>query len=121
MREAVESAIAASEQEVRYLRSQVRKAKTSLRSAARQTKAAFRSLDHGSSERLEDASGAITALLDDASTSIEGYFDRYTQVLSTFNIALFGRTGSGKSSLISALAELDGERVSRGKATGRST
>lgn len=35
-------------------------------------------------------------------------------VLSTFNIAFFGRTGAGKSTLLSALGQLDGSAVSPG-------
>lgn len=39
-------------------------------------------------------------------------FDRQREVLSTVNIALFGRTGAGKSSLIEALVHGDGVTVS---------
>jgi len=35
-----------------------------------------------------------------------------SEVLSTFNIAFFGRTGAGKSTLLSAFGELDGAAVS---------
>lgn len=38
-----------------------------------------------------------------------------SSVLSTFNIAFFGRTGAGKSTLLSAFGELDGEAVSPGE------
>lgn len=115
MRRAVDSAIAASEQEVRYLRAQIREAEKTLRSASKRSQAAFRALEHVGPDPLKTASIAIANLLNGASEEIDGYFGRYEDVLKTFNIALFGRTGAGKSTLISALAELDGERVSRGE------
>ncbi|WP_161937842.1 GTPase [Serinicoccus chungangensis] len=115
MREAVDSAIAGSQQEVRYLKAQIRKGKASLRSASKRARDALREVDHGGAASLKEASVAITDLLQGASEEIDNYFSRYEDVLKTFNIALFGRTGAGKSSLISALAELDGERVSRGE------
>ena len=37
-----------------------------------------------------------------------------SKVLSTFNVAFFGRTGAGKSTLLSAFGELNGEAVSPG-------
>jgi len=115
MRGAVKAAILASEREVHDLRSQIQIARESLQSASRQVQSAFKSSTHMGSGDLSNASGAVTNLLTEASESVDRYFTGYTDVLSTFNIALFGRTGSGKSSLISALAELDGERVSRGE------
>ncbi len=42
-------------------------------------------------------------------------FERQFRALSTYNIAFFGRTGAGKSSLLTAFGELDGERISRGE------
>ena len=42
-------------------------------------------------------------------------FERQRSVLSTLNIVLFGRTGSGKSSLIEALTHGDGSSVSTGE------
>lgn len=115
MRGAVESAIAASEHEVRYLKSQIGSAEASLRSASQRAQDAFTGVDHDGADSLKTASAAIANLLQGASNDIHSYFGRYEEVLKTFNIALFGRTGAGKSSLISALAELDGGRVSRGE------
>lgn len=115
MRRAVDAAIDATEQEARFLRAQIHKAQGALRSASKRADAAFKTLEHDGADSLKTASVAITELLNGASAEIDGYFGRYEDVLKTFNIALFGRTGAGKSSLISALAELDGERVSRGE------
>lgn len=115
MRGAVESAIAASEHEVRYLKSQIGSAEASLRSASQRAQDAFKGVEHDGADSLKKASVAIANLLQGASNDIHSYFGRYEEVLKTFNIALFGRTGAGKSSLISALAELDGGRVSRGE------
>lgn len=42
-------------------------------------------------------------------------FDGQVEGLESFNIVLFGRTGSGKSSLLSAMARLDGALVSHGE------
>lgn len=41
--------------------------------------------------------------------------ERQSQTLHTFNIVLFGRTGSGKSTLISAMTRGDGASVSQGE------
>nr|ABP45670.1 GTP-binding protein, HSR1-related protein [Mycolicibacterium gilvum PYR-GCK] len=40
------------------------------------------------------------------------HLSEQSRVLSTFNIAFFGRTGAGKSTLLSAFGELDGAAVS---------
>lgn len=58
---------------------------------------------------------AFAAFASSASRTLADHLARQREVLGTFNIALFGRTGAGKSSLLSALAELDGDRVSRGE------
>ncbi|WP_244896030.1 GTPase [Mycobacterium asiaticum] len=42
-------------------------------------------------------------------------------VLSTFNIAFFGRTGAGKSTLLSAFGQLDGSGVSSGESDWTTT
>lgn len=43
---------------------------------------------------------------------LENHFAEQSKVLSKFNIVFFGRTGAGKSTLMSAFGELDGEAVS---------
>ncbi len=45
---------------------------------------------------------------------VRGHLSAQRKVLSSFNIAFFGRTGAGKSTLLSAFGELDGSRVSPG-------
>lgn len=43
---------------------------------------------------------------------LSDHLSEQSRVLSTFNIAFFGRTGAGKSTLLSAFGELNGEAVS---------
>ncbi|RUP04855.1 MAG: hypothetical protein EKK34_10800 [Mycobacterium sp.] len=45
---------------------------------------------------------------------IRAHLSEQRDVLSTFNVAFFGRTGAGKSTLLSAFGELDGRDVSPG-------
>ncbi|WP_199753321.1 hypothetical protein, partial [Actinoplanes sp. ATCC 53533] len=45
---------------------------------------------------------------------LRGHLDREHESLGTFNIAFFGRTGVGKSTLLSVFGRLDGEYVSPG-------
>lgn len=49
------------------------------------------------------------------SEGASGDFDRQLDGLDEFNIVMFGRTGAGKSSLLSAMARLDGSSVSLGE------
>lgn len=49
------------------------------------------------------------------SQSIRSHSIRQRKVLSTFNIAFFGRTGAGKSTLLSAFGRLNGGLVSPGE------
>lgn len=53
-------------------------------------------------------------LLDAAVSDLVDKLDRNRAVLSTFNVVFFGRTGVGKSTLLSALGRLDGELISDG-------
>ena len=48
-------------------------------------------------------------------TDIEDLFQRQQSALDTFNIVLFGRTGSGKSTLIETFTRGDGQSVSPGE------
>lgn len=43
---------------------------------------------------------------------LSAHLSEQAKVLSTFNVAFFGRTGAGKSTLLSAFGELNGEAVS---------
>ena len=66
-------------------------------------------------EDEEDPFVAFGQIAHAGGSDLEDLFARQRKVLSTFNIAFFGRTGAGKSSLLTAMGELDGERVSRGE------
>jgi predicted GTPase len=52
---------------------------------------------------------------------LTGHLTEQASVLSTFNIAFFGRTGAGKSTLLSAFGELDGAAVSPGESDWTTT
>jgi predicted GTPase len=56
----------------------------------------------------------LTAHLDAYVRDSHLLLDRQREQLSTFNIAFFGRTGTGKSTLLSAFGQLDGSGVSPG-------
>lgn len=72
-------------------------------------------LASGDDSPASASSQAFADLSQSAMHHLTDHFARQRGVLRTFNIALFGRTGAGKSSLVSAFAELDGSRVSRGE------
>lgn len=60
---------------------------------------------------VEHHNGEIQAVRNEAAE----LFERQRKVLSSVNIALFGRTGAGKSSLIEALTHGDGSSISTGE------
>lgn len=57
---------------------------------------------------------AFALLMSNAAEALERRIDASREVVETFNIAFFGRTGAGKSTLMSALGGLNGARVSPG-------
>lgn len=69
---------------------------------------------------LPTADGLGTLLQEVASASdvftekVRAHLSEQRGVLSTFNVAFFGRTGAGKSTLLSAFGQLDGSDVSPG-------
>lgn len=66
----------------------------------------------------KDAGGAADAfsvLLSERNEEIQKLFKRQRASLGTVNLAFFGRTGTGKSTLIEALTHGDGESVSSGE------
>lgn len=63
----------------------------------------------------QGAAGAFTRLLSFSQAEIQELFSRQRATLATVNLAFFGRTGAGKSSLIEALTHGDGESVSKGE------
>jgi predicted GTPase len=53
--------------------------------------------------------------VEEKNKEIRTLFERQREALAKFNVALFGRTGAGKSTLIEALSSGDGESVSQGE------
>lgn len=112
MREAVEFAVELSAEEIDVLEAKVGRVLEGLQVTVE--KAAGFTQGEGTALGRETES-AISTGLTTAQRELEDQLRRQRSVLGTFNIALFGRTGAGKSSLVSALAQLDGSRVSRGE------
>nr|WP_078640251.1 GTPase [Streptomyces sp. NRRL B-24051] len=69
-------------------------------------------------QRVAPSSSGLITRLDDFTRGFPGellrHLDRERESLGSFNIAFFGRTGVGKSTLLSAFGQLDGEYVSPG-------
>ncbi|OKI61670.1 GTPase [Micromonospora sp. CB01531] len=72
----------------------------------------------GRGQHVAPSSSGLIARLDDFTREFPGdlrrHLDRERESLGSFNIAFFGRTGVGKSTLLSAFGRLDGEHVSPG-------
>lgn len=56
----------------------------------------------------------VTDATETFANKVRAHLAEQRDVLSTFNVAFFGRTGAGKSTLLSAFGELDGHDVSPG-------
>jgi hypothetical protein len=56
----------------------------------------------------------VASATDAFAERIPAHVSQQRDVLSTFNVAFFGRTGAGKSTLLSAFGQLDGHDVSPG-------
>lgn len=63
----------------------------------------------------ESAPGRFVSVVQVRTTEIERLFAQQAGVADTFNIVLFGRTGTGKSTLIEALTRGNGRPVSHGE------
>ncbi len=57
----------------------------------------------------------FVAVITESVTAISQLIERQRASLQTFNVVLFGRTGAGKSTLISAMTRDDGAAVSQGE------
>ncbi|UEM02590.1 50S ribosome-binding GTPase [Skermanella rosea] len=62
-----------------------------------------------------DSARQLTEFLDQLRHNSEDLLQRQRSALKTFNTVLFGRTGAGKSSMITAMARTDGKAVSHGE------
>ncbi|MFF5177238.1 GTPase [Micromonospora sp. NPDC000316] len=98
-----------------------------VRSAVEQGQAELTCLDDLTDDlvRAFEQEQHVTPCLTDVTTRLGGFtrwfagdlrshLDRERESLGSFNIAFFGRTGVGKSTLLSAFGRLDGEHVSPG-------
>ncbi|MBO3743229.1 GTPase [Actinoplanes flavus] len=99
-----------------------------VRSAVEQGRAELARLDEVAGElgrafaqgqRGSPGSSALVARLDDFTAAfparLRSHLDRERESLASFNIAFFGRTGVGKSTLLSVFGRLDGSYVSPGE------
>ncbi|AOW92546.1 hypothetical protein BFN03_07055 [Rhodococcus sp. WMMA185] len=59
--------------------------------------------------------GELVRVAEGFGETLRAHLARQRDALSTFNVAFFGRTGTGKSTLLSAFGQLDGEYVSPGE------
>jgi len=109
LNQATARAIKESVNEVKQIQKQVNKLTDLFNTTAKDT----RSLQFEVGE--DDPSHDFAEKLEESSVQINELFNRQKKVLSKFNIVLFGRTGTGKSSLISAITEGNGETVSHGE------
>lgn len=66
-------------------------------------------------QETRGAAGVFTRLLSSSQAEIQELFSRQRKTLKTVNLAFFGRTGAGKSSLIEALTYGNGDSVSKGE------
>lgn len=106
--DAARDAVDASTQEMTRIVARVER----LTDLLRDTAADVRGSERG--EAADDPAARFAAQLDDTLAKIGSLFERQSEALKTFNIVLFGRTGAGKSTLISALTRSDGASVSQG-------
>lgn len=66
-------------------------------------------------DSLDDPAMRFARQLEETLTKVDDLFERQSAALQTFNIVLFGRTGAGKSTLISAMTQGNGSSVSQGE------
>ena len=57
----------------------------------------------------------FASVFEEARSDLAELFSRQHERLASFNVVLFGRTGAGKSSTITALVRGDGEGISPGQ------
>ncbi len=72
-------------------------------------------LENTSRHSENSYSHTISNILSEYENEIRRLINKQYEVFKTFNIVFFGRTGAGKSSLISAMTRANGELVSHGE------
>ncbi|GAB92725.1 GTPase [Gordonia rhizosphera] len=84
-----------------------------LRKVAHDATKRLRAVKHSKWTRADESD--LYRLVEQFAQDTEAHLDHQQQVLDTYNIAFFGRTGAGKSTLMSAFGKLDGGYVSPGE------
>lgn len=84
-----------------------------LRKVANETTKKLRAIKHSRWTRASESD--LYQLVERFALETSEHLDHQQRVLDTYNIAFFGRTGAGKSTLMSAFGELDGGYVSPGE------
>ena len=107
--EAAHAAIKASNEQMSNIMARVGRLIDMLRDSATDVRRECRG------QREDDPAARFSHQLDGAVAKIGDLFDRQCSALQTFNIVLFGRTGAGKSTLISAMTRGNGASVSQGE------
>jgi predicted GTPase len=109
LEKSAQAAVAASAAEMSKIIARVGRLMDSLRDSANEV----RRCDVG--KCADDPSARFAFQLEETTAKIRALFERQSAALRTFNIVLFGRTGAGKSTLISAMTRGNGESVSQGE------
>lgn len=109
LEKSAQAAVAASTAEMPKIFARVGLLTDSLRNSAAEVR------HYGLGEGADDPTTRFACQLDETTAKILDLFERQSAALQTFNIVLFGRTGAGKSTLISAMTRGNGESVSQGE------
>ena len=109
--DAIADSVAAGLRELDDLQAMIAEAGEALATATERLVGSDR--DERAEEHAEE-SNAFAVLIAGAASELQQRIAASREVVSTFNIVFFGRTGAGKSTLMSAMGRLDGGRVSPG-------
>ena len=109
LEKAAQDAVDASTAEMSKIMARVGRLTDLLRESASEVRSS------GFGEGEDHPAGRLAGQLDETLAKVGDLFERQLDALRTFNIVLFGRTGAGKSTLISAMTRGNGASVSPGE------